>query len=210
MLYFKTLPKIISPDENGNIILLTNILTRAKLLEELQNNPMLFYQYTIQDGDTPEIVADKYYGDSYRYWIILYSNQILDPLWNWPLNYNEFLAYLESKYAEVAQSNNQTVFDYLQSTIKDYQKIVTTKDSQTDLITVNTYSISQSDYVSLSPSTNSYTFSDGKSCTVDISKNIQYLYDYEVQVNDAKREIKLMDSFYALQMEQQLYKVMNQ
>jgi len=61
MLYFNTLPKIFTPDQNGNYILMTNILTRAKLVEKLQNNPMLFYKYTIQDGDTPEILAEKYY-----------------------------------------------------------------------------------------------------------------------------------------------------
>ena len=96
MLYFDTLPKIITADQNGNFIVLTNLLVRAKLLDELQNNPMLFYTYSIQDGDTPEIVADKYYGDPFAFWIILYSNQILDPIWNWPLTYQEFLNFLDA------------------------------------------------------------------------------------------------------------------
>ena len=91
MLYFNTLPKVITPDQNGNYILMTNILTRATLIEELQNNPMLFYTYSIQEGDTPEIISEKYYGDPYKYWIVLYSNQIMDPIWNWPLNYEQFL-----------------------------------------------------------------------------------------------------------------------
>ena len=66
MLYFNTLPKVITPDQNGNYILMTNILTRATLIEELQNNPMLFYTYNIQDGDTPEIIAEKYYNETYN------------------------------------------------------------------------------------------------------------------------------------------------
>jgi hypothetical protein len=61
MLYFNTLPKVLTPDQNGNYILMTNILSRASLIEELQDNPMLFYKYNIQDGDTPEIIAEKYY-----------------------------------------------------------------------------------------------------------------------------------------------------
>ena len=36
MFYFNTLPKLLTPDQNGNYILMTNILTRAKLIEELQ------------------------------------------------------------------------------------------------------------------------------------------------------------------------------
>ena len=59
MLYFDSLPKISVRDENGYPIALTNIMTRARLVEEFENNPMLFYQYIVQEGDTPEIVADK-------------------------------------------------------------------------------------------------------------------------------------------------------
>lgn len=80
MLYFDTLPKILMDDQNGNPILLTNLVSRAALIEDLKNNPMLFYKYTIQEGDTPEIVAEKYYGDAYRYWIVLYSNELMDPV----------------------------------------------------------------------------------------------------------------------------------
>jgi len=33
-------------------------------------------------NDTPEIVAEKFYGNSYRYWIVLLSNNIIDPQWD--------------------------------------------------------------------------------------------------------------------------------
>lgn len=208
MLYFKTLPKVLTPDENGNLLVLTNILTRAKLLEELQNNPMLFYKYSIQEGDTPEIVADKYYGDPYRYWILMYSNQLMDPLWSWPLSYNQFNLYLDSKYSQLAQDANKTVYEYLQTTVYTYQKVITTTDNETDAITVSKYSINEDEYNSLMPSINSYTLPNGTSCIVQIDKTVVYLMDYENDLNEAKREIKIMDSFYALQMEEQLYKVM--
>ena len=129
MLYFNTLPKVITPDQNGNYILMTNILTRATLIEELQNNPMLFYTYNIQDGDTPEIIAEKYYNDPYKYWIVLYSNQIMDPIWNWPLNYEQFLTYINNKYATEAEDADKTPYEYTNTTIHAYQKVVTTIDS---------------------------------------------------------------------------------
>ena len=91
MFYFNTLPKIITPDQNGIPILMTNLLARAKLIDELKDNTMLFYSYLIKDGDTPEIIADKYYGDPYKYWIVLYSNNLLDPLWDWPMQYNQLM-----------------------------------------------------------------------------------------------------------------------
>lgn len=209
MLYFNTLPKILTPDENGKYIALTNILTRAKLLEELQDNPMLFYKYSIQDGDTPEIVADKYYGDSYRYWIILYSNQLMDPLWQWPLEYNQFLLYLDSKYAEQANTANVTPYIYTQQTVQQYQKVITTLDNLSSIETTTTVSISPTEYANVVIGTQTYSLPSGGTCTVTTNKNIQYVFDYEYELNESKREIKLMDSFYVNQMEEQLYSVMN-
>ena len=106
-IYLKFSPK--PPDENGNSILLTNLVTRARLIEQLQNNPMLFYEYAIQDGDTPEIIAEKYYGDPFRYWIILLSNELLDPLWDWPLSDAMLLEYIDTKYATEAEDANETL-----------------------------------------------------------------------------------------------------
>jgi hypothetical protein len=210
MLYFNTLPKILTADQNGNYVLMTNLLTRAKLLEELQNNPMLFYQYSIQDGDTPEIVADKYYGDSYRYWIILYSNQILDPLWDWPLNNEQFLAYLDSKYAVEAEAEGKTPFEYTNLTIKSYNKLTTTKDTISEIEVVQTTSLTEADYNSLVPTTTTYTLSDGSTSTVTISKEAVTIYDYEYQTNENKRLIKVMNELYVPQMETQLRTLMSQ
>ena len=209
MLYFNTLPKILTPDESGNPILLTNILTRAKLLEELQNNPMLFYTYDIQDSDTPEIIASKYYGDSNRFWLITYSNQILDPVWDWPLPFQQFLEYIDSKYAAEAEEANQTPFVYTNDTIHAYQKIVNTTDNTTLQTTENIITIDYDTYQSLTPSTNTYTLPDGQTCTIAITKNAQTIYDYEYELNEAKRNIKILNENYAGQMEQTFVDVMS-
>jgi hypothetical protein len=75
MQYFDSLPKAIKT-KDGVSILMTDLMARCSIIPEILKNPMLYYEYTIQDGDTPEIVAYKYYGDSYRYWIVLFANQI--------------------------------------------------------------------------------------------------------------------------------------
>lgn len=209
MLYFNTLPKILTPDENGNLIFLTNILTRAKLLEELQNNPMLFYTYAIQDGDTPEIVADKYYGDPNRFWLVTYSNQILDPVWDWPLQYQQFLDFIDSKYKDAADGAGKTPFEYTNTTIYSYEKVVETTDSETQVTTTETVSIDETTYNELTPSTNTYTLPNGFSCVVSISKNAVTIFDYEYTLNESKRNIKLLNSSYASQMENSFYKVMS-
>lgn len=201
MLYFDTLPKIITPDQNGNSIVLTNLMVRARILEEFENNPVLFYQYAIQDSDTPEIIADKYYNDSYRYWIILYCNKMLDPLWDWPLTQSLFLEYINSKYAAAAQAENMTPFEYTNTTVYAYQKITKTTDLYSSNETTVYTNLNQSAYTSLMPSVQTYSLPGSSGCTVEISKRILTIFDYEYEKNEGKRIIKILNEFYVNQFE---------
>jgi hypothetical protein len=209
MLYFNTLPKVLTPDQNGNYILMTNILTRAKLIEELQDNPMLFYTYNIQDGDTPEIIAEKYYDDPYKYWIVLYSNQIMDPIWNWPLNYEQFLDYINSKYATEADDAGKTPYEYTNTTVYAYQQVITTTDSYSEISTEKIIPLDLSTYNSFMETNNTYTLPSGLTCSVRNTKRSVSLYDYEYDLNESRREIKVMDKNYVNQMEEQLKTVMS-
>ena len=209
MLYFDTLPKVINTDAKGNSIVLTNLMARAKLQEQLLNNPMLFYSYSIQDGDTPEIIAHKYYEDPFKYWIILYSNQIMDPLWDWPLNYTKFSEYLDAKYAAIAEEHSMTPLEYVRSTIYQYQKVTITVDLYSDVATTTKTTIDENTYNTLMPSTNTYTLPNGQQTKVTIDKTIVYVYDYELDLNESKRQIKIMNSAYIRQMERQLIEVMS-
>ena len=204
MYYFKTLPKIITPDQNGYPILMTNLLARASIVQELLNNPMQFYEYAIQEGDTPEIVAEKYYGDPFKYWIVLFSIQILDPVWEWPMSYDSLLQYIDSKYATEAEDAGKTPFEYASTTIYEYKKIVTTTDVSTRTETIKEVSITVEDYNALTESTTTYDIPGGTSCIVSIAKNIVTLLDYEEETNESRRQIKLLNSNYASDIEQQL------
>jgi len=196
-------------DPNGNYVVSTNILSRASIIQQLLNNPAVFYQYDIQDGDTPEIVASKYYGDPYRYWLVLYANQIMDPQWQWPLSSNQFQAYMDDKYGSAAANNNQTMIAYTQSTIQEYRKIYTSYDSTTANTTTINYTIDSNTYNNLITSTQTVNFPGGASCTVTIDKAIIDLYTYEVEQNEAKRTINLINLLYAGQFEQELDSLMN-
>jgi hypothetical protein len=203
-------------------------MARAKILEELQDNALLFYTYDIQEGDTPEIIADKYYEDPYKYWMVLYVNQLMDPLWDWPMDYQIFNDYLIAKYqAEFIRLYNSTnypvtieslnltedelnklVYAYVQSTVYRYEKITTTTDLESDLVTVKKNSIDFDDYYALAETTTTYNIPDGTRVNISISKNIVYIYDYENDLNESKRKIKLLNRDYVILMEEQFKKVM--
>ena len=97
--------------------LLTNILERVKLKANILANTLVFDKYTVKDGETPEIVADKYYGDSRYHWIILLVNNLTNRF-DFPMSVRAFNEYLIEKYGvgnqdgvhhhEVAQSSGDT------------------------------------------------------------------------------------------------------
>jgi hypothetical protein len=203
MRYFNTLPNLTQTDLNGNSITLKNLLVRTSLIPDLQKNPLLFYEYFLQDGDTPEIVAKKYYGDSYRYWMVLYGNpSIQDPQFDWPLDSNQFMDYLISKYSADA-GGDSNVLAYTKTTIYKYQKVITTIDNISQSQSVKTIDIDETTYNSLVESTSISTFSDGSQVTYITSKVALSIYDYENQSNEDKRSIKLINSVYINQMEEQ-------
>lgn len=179
MKYFNSLPSVITSDFNGNAITLKNVLTRASLIPQLQNNPLVFYTYTTQEGDTPESVAYKYYGDQYRYWIVLYGNGSLDPQFDWPLSSTQFSKYIVNKYMSVATNGQYTptasntanayifsqVMSYTQNTIHHYDKIIATTDTTTGTQSIKTIEISSDVANSTIAGTTTVTFSDTSKAT---------------------------------------------
>ncbi len=196
MQYFDSLPKIIKTTD-GISILMTDLMARCSIIPEILKNPLLYYDYDVQDGDTPEIVAYKYYGNSYRYWIVLFANQITDPQWDWPLDSNSFDSFIANKY--------QTFDAY--NTAHHYEKIITQYDAVTQTNTIKKIIIDETTYNSLNSSVTTYNLSTGN-LTITITKSIVTYYDYEVEMNESKRTIKLLNANYVDQLESQFQEIM--
>jgi hypothetical protein len=196
MQYFDTLPKIIKTDTNGNSSLMVNLMARCSVIPEILKNPLVYYSYDIQEGDTPEIIAYKYYGNSYRYWIVLYVNEIMDPQWQWPMQSSVFESYVSDKY----NFNTKT-------TIHHYEKIITKVDSRTNTTTIDNYIIDQQSYNNLQTGVFERSMATGQ-FTITTSRKIVSYYDYEYDLNESYRNIKLLNSIYVGELEKQFKKLM--
>jgi hypothetical protein len=192
MKYFETLPKVVYTDQKKNSKVYTNLLARVSVKPTLLDNSVIYYKYDIQDGDTPEIIAHKYYGDVYRYWIVLYVNQILDPQWGWPVTSNAFEDYVRNKYPNMSYY----VIPH------HFEKIITQVDSKTNITTTNILIVDEFTYDNLPPEpiTKSFSFASGTT-TVTTSRRVVSLYDYEMDLNESKRNIKILNSAYVNQFE---------
>jgi hypothetical protein len=99
--YFDQFPKTYYTFDNVNATLITNFMARVAVSDELKNNVMLYDPYTIIDGETPEMVADRVYGDPFLHWVILLTNEIVDPRYDWCLSQNNLVSMCESKYTNM-------------------------------------------------------------------------------------------------------------
>ena len=66
---------------------------------KLKTNTFLYDTYNVKEGETPEIIAHKLYGDAQLHWIILLINDITDRYHQWPMSGGQFLDYLNDKYS---------------------------------------------------------------------------------------------------------------
>lgn len=83
-----------------------NIFVRAEIAEVVRENARLFYSYDLQDGDTPEMIAHKYYDDVSLHWVVLMTNLQDDGRFGFGMNYSTFVNYLKAKYPGITMNAN--------------------------------------------------------------------------------------------------------
>ena len=99
MSYFSKFP-LMAYDMAGDkqYKLLPNILRRVKIRSNIKLGAFMFDNYDVMDGEKPEDVAFKYYGDPEYHWIILMTNNVTDRYYQWPLSQPQFAEHLTDKY----------------------------------------------------------------------------------------------------------------
>ena len=83
---------------NGNYKLLPDILRRVKQRSAIKQGQFVFDNYDVRDGEKPEDVAYKWFGDAQLHWVILMTNNITDRYYQWPLTQPQFQEHLTDKY----------------------------------------------------------------------------------------------------------------
>ena len=84
---------------DNNYKLLPDILKRVKQRNAIKSGQFIFDTYDVVDGEKPEDVAYKWFGDAQLHWVILMTNNVLDRYYDWPMNQVQFQEFLEDKYS---------------------------------------------------------------------------------------------------------------
>lgn len=102
-MYFEQFPLIpYDAEGTGNPRDVTNLLRRVKVRSKIRNNSALFDTYVVKEGETPEMIADKLYGDTQLHWIVLLFNDIADRYHQWPMTTGAFNKYVKDKYTNIS------------------------------------------------------------------------------------------------------------
>lgn len=192
---------------------ITNIFFRVNFVKETLNESSSYFLYDITDSDTPEILAEKVYKNPDAYWMITYANNISDPQYDWPLNYIAFNKYIESKYGSIATAK---------TTYHHYEKVIErTYKGET---TVSRYQINEAPLseFNLPADANYDTWSDleenvpvsinmgnGDTIFQNTYRNRVTNYDYEEELNNAKRSIKIIKRDYYPRIQEEFNNLLN-
>ena len=137
-MYFSNFPLIVYDSVgNGNFKIVTNLMKRVAMRTKVRTNTLFFDTYDVKEGETPEILADKLYGDSNLHWIILYVNNITDRYHQWPMSSGQFNDFIADKYSNIDAVHHYEVSQTSGDTsIKINIGTDTTGYSEADLTTV--------------------------------------------------------------------------
>jgi hypothetical protein len=186
--YFNFFPKTLYTVDTITGDAVKNITARFSFEESFKNNTSVCYEYDIQDSDTPEIIAAKFYGDSERHWIVLMFNDITDPQFDWPMDYRTLISFVDEKYKNQANTG-QSGSNWAQSHIHAYYKI---ESRVSNTVSVNKVQVDANTYANIASSSTNVTLADNNVVTIIVSKETQTYYDYEMELNESKRRIKLL------------------
>lgn len=99
-MYFDNFPTILYSFDNENILTLTQIFNRFKIVEAVKENSRTYDTYKIKDGETPDGLSQKVYGTPEYHWVILLFNDIIDPFGQWPMDEESLRQFIISKYGQ--------------------------------------------------------------------------------------------------------------
>lgn len=184
-MFFNNFPKI-----TYNGVTARNILLKSALVSEVFSSADAFYPYIVREGYRPDTVSNKVYNTPFLDWLVYYSNVIVDPYYEWPLDSADFKAFLEKKYGDTMYS--------LMNTIHHYKYTGVTNETAQDIAR-------KSWNMSVDTHDRMVGYGEDTSGWTPVS-----VYDYEDALNESRRSIKILSDRYVSQVTAEISRVLNQ
>lgn len=122
MNFFRNFPQLLvsnlTTGRNKRTVVMTDIIRRVAVTEQFKDIAAFLLPYTVQDGETPESVATKVYGNPGYHWVILLINNITNPREEWVKTNRDLLADIYNRYdylVTVPSADSYAVDDVLEA-----------------------------------------------------------------------------------------------
>jgi hypothetical protein len=186
-MYFRNIPDIQYdtkpvqyPFSQSDFVRTKNFFRRYQINPDVFSYSVYFKKYALQDGDRLDVLAEKLYGDPFMDWVLVLTNNMINPLFGFPLSENDLRKHIESSY------------DNPYSEIHHYESIEL-KNNQGALVLKGGLIVDEKFYSS------TFKYWNGSNVSQVIGSEVSFpvsVYDYEVMENEKKREIYLLKPQY--------------
>lgn len=102
-MYFNILPDIQYsnkpiqfPFSESDYVNAKNFFKRFKLDDNQFSYSVFFNEYTIKDYDRLDLISENYYGDPFYDWVIILTNNMINGIYDWPLDTDSFNAKMDA------------------------------------------------------------------------------------------------------------------
>ena len=180
------------PFSEADFVTAKNFFRRYTISEDAFGYATFYNKYSVNEGVSIEQIAAEYYGNAFYDWVIILTNNFINPLFAFPLDNYTLDKYIEDIYGLDDQGVNNAY-----SKIHHYETIETKSGRKVDGLDVlalkGGLTVDKNFYDS------PFTYSDG-SQTITVAGNTVSkavtAYEHEVAENEKRREIYILKKSY--------------
>ena len=187
-MYFSLLPDvqydtkpIKYPFSESDYTIAKNFFRRYTIDQDVFGYATFYNQYTIQDGVKIEEIARLYYGNVLYDWVVILTNNFINPSFSLPLDSYTLNKFIEEKYGDEMYN------------IHHYETIEIKSSQQIDGIPVTV--LNGGNIVDNNFHTSTFTYWDGTeyiNVNPGSASKAVTNYDYETGENEKKRELYIL------------------
>ena len=221
MSYFKNFPYVDYPFPDNIRRQFKNISLRPALHDDVYEEGQSLETYIIQDGETPETIAWDRYGEVNMHWIIMLCNNIINLYTDWPKSTPAFQDYIYYKYRNQLDDNDSDMRQLSRAETLEFTQYVGTPED------LHQSKITRFDDPNFSVTIHPPYFEniEGELISYDsafvdrdvfgnyiVEEEVTPLsyYEWEVRLNEKKREIWIPTTNMARRMQKQLKELLNE
>ena len=123
MSLFKALPDLYYNVQTSpvdvKLLAAKNIWRRSEIVAEFKNSVTIFDEMIVNNGEKPELIANRIYKDPFLSWTIFVANDIVNFYEQWPRSSRQLSEYVAAKY-----DNPQATKHYVTTEVKQGVSII--------------------------------------------------------------------------------------